>query len=111
MIEKILRDYLNRNASVPCYLQRPKVEPDKYILIEKTGSFRRNYIIRSTFAIQSYAPRLYQAAELNEEVKTLLDNAVVMDEISASKLNSDYNFTNTADKHYRYQAVYNITHF
>lgn len=112
MIEKTILDYLNENASVPCYMERPEKKPTSpYILIEKTGSRRANLITSSTFAIQSYAGTLYGAAQLNEEAKALMDNLRVLPEVSASKLNSDYNFTNTADKQYRYQAVYVVTHY
>ena len=31
--------------------------------------------------------------------------------ISAVRFDSDYNFTDTDTKHYRYQAVFEITHY
>ena len=49
--------------------------------------------------------------EINEEVKAAMDEIIVLPEISRSKLNSDYNFTDTEKKRYRYQAVYDITHY
>ena len=113
MIEKIILDYLNENASAPAYMQRPEKKPNgAYILLEKTGSSRTNYIMSSTFAVQSYAPTLYEAAELNEEIKgLLLDNILELDEITSADLNSDYNYTNTADKQPRYQTVIEFTHY
>ena len=111
MVEIILYEYLSEEASVPVYMMRPPTPPEKYIVIEKTGSERANYITTATVAIQSYAPTLYEAAELNEEAKTLLDNAVELPDISSSKLQTDYNFTNTASKQPRYQAVYDVTYF
>ncbi|MCD8207829.1 MAG: hypothetical protein LUD72_07820, partial [Bacteroidales bacterium] len=79
--------------------------------IEKTGSGRENHINSSTFAVQSYATSMYNAAELNEQVKGLLDDLINLPEVTASRLNSDYNFTDTSSKRYRYQAVYDITHY
>lgn len=111
MIEKTVLDYLNEHASVECYMERPEKKPNKYILIEKTGSTRSNHIEASTFAVQSYAPTLYEAAALNEEVKSIMDDIITLDDVSAIRLNTDYNFTNTADKQYRYQAVFVLTHF
>lgn len=114
MIETILYNYLNdpiTGASVPVYLMRPPTPPQKYIIIEKTGSSRNNYIDMATIAVQSYAPTLYEAAELNEEAKGLMLNAIELPEISSSKLQTDYNFTNTASKQPRYQAVFQVTYF
>lgn len=111
MIETILLDYLDANASVPCYMERPERPPESYVLIEKTGSSRSNHINRATIALQSYAPTLYQAAALNEEVKTLMDESIELGSVCRAQLNSDYNFTDTASKGYRYQAVYDITHY
>lgn len=111
MIEKIVLDYLNAHAPVKCYMERPAKKPSKYILIEKTGSTRANKIVASTMAVQSYAPTLYEAAELNETVKALMDEIITLNEVSAVRLNTDYNFTNPADKQYRYQAVFVLTHF
>ena len=108
MIEKIVLDYMKGCLNVPVYMERPEKEPDEYVLIEKTGSSTENYISSATFVLQSYANSMYFAAELNEKVKTAMDNIIVLDDISKSKLNSDYNFTDTTKKKYRYQAVYDL---
>lgn len=111
MIEKILLDYLTEELTVPVYLERPVDPPDEFVLIEKTGSSKSNMITRATIAFQSYAETLYNAAILNTQVIAAVERSVELPEISAAKLNSDYNFTNTAMKQYRYQAVFNITHY
>lgn len=111
IIDIVVCDYLKEHASVPAYLERPARKPPRFILVEKTGSGRLDHIYEATIAVQSWAPTLYEAAALNEEVKTLMDNLIELDSVSRSQLNSDYNFTNTADKQYRYQAVYDITHY
>lgn len=113
MIEEVLLNYLNdSDLSVTAYAQRPEVEPDSYVIVEKTGSQRTNRIETATIAIQSYAKSLYGAATLNEEVKALMDEmAGSCDEIGSVRLNSDYNFTSTTAKKYRYQAVFSITHY
>ena len=112
MIESVLRDYLTSVLSVPVYLEIPSSgTPASYVVIEKTGSGITNYIKRATFAVQSIAPSMYEAAVLNEEVKTKMDNAITLPEIARSHLNSDYNFTDTDKKYYRYQAVYDLVHY
>lgn len=111
MIEKVILDYLNETLNVPVEMEVPKNPPARYVVMEKTGSRRENLITSSTFLFRSYAPSLYKAAALNEDVKAALDNAIVLDDIARAKLNSDYNYTDTAKKLYRYQCVYDFTHY
>ena len=111
MIEKTILDYLSERMAVTVYLELPPDPPERCVVLEKTGSGKSNFIYSATIAIQSYAESLYQAASLNEEVKTLMDNAVCLTEVASSRLNSDYNFTDAATKRYRYQAVYDITYY
>ena len=80
-------------------------------MVEKTGSGQTNHIKRATLAVQSYSSSLYQAASLNERVKEAMEKIIEMDDISKCELNSDYNYTDTARKKYRYQAVFDIVHF
>ena len=111
MIEEIIRNYLNGKLSVKVYTEEEPDMPDKYVLLEKTGSGGANFIKRATLAIQSFSVSLYGAAELNERVKELMAESVCMDEICKCTLNSDYNYTDTSRKKYRYQAVFDIIHY
>ena len=111
MIEKVILDYLTATLTVPVYMERPEEDEGEFVVIEKTGSEKNNYISRATIAIQSFGNSLYRAAEINEAVKAAIDNLIALPEVSRSHLNSDYNFTDTTKKRYRYQAVYDITHY
>ena len=111
MIERIMIDYLNNVLVPPVYMERPENPPREDVIIQKTGSSKHNQICSATMAFQSYSESLYEAALLNEDVKAAVENAVTLPEICSTKLNSDYNFTNTAMKQYRYQAVFDITHY
>lgn len=71
-----------------------------------------NHITRSTFAIQSYAPSMYEAATMNEEIKAaMLNSLITLGSVAKVDLNSDYNYTDTTTKTYRYQAVFDIVHY
>ena len=111
MIEIIIKQYLDSHLSVPSFLEQSGKMLDSYILFEKTGSSKRNYLSSATFAFQSYAGSMYDAAKLNEELKEVVENMIELDEISNVQLNSDYNFTDTTTKEYRYQAVFDINHY
>lgn len=108
MIEKIVLDYLNNVLRFPAYMELPEEHPTKYILIEKTGSSNENHVNSATIAIKSHAESLYEAASLNEDVKREMNKIIKLNEISDVQLNSDYNFTDTVKKQYRYQAVYDL---
>jgi hypothetical protein len=82
-----------------------------YVLIDKTGSSRTNHIITSSFAIQSYGASLYDAMLLNAEVAEAMEGFIELDQITRVELETDYNYTNTETKQYRWQSVYNITHY
>ena len=110
MIETIVLDYLSSVLPEPCSLEVPERPPARFVVLEKTGSIRKNFIDTASFAVQSYGPSLFEAAELNERVKAAMDDLILLPDIISSKLDSDYNFTDTATKKYRYQAVYNITY-
>lgn len=107
MIEKIVLDYLRDCLDVFVGLEEPS-GVQEYVLIEKTGSSVNDYIESATIALKSYSDTLFNAAKLNEKVKLAMNNIVALNEISSAKLNTDYNFTDTTKKKYRYQAVYDL---
>lgn len=112
MIEVTILNYLNENLeNITAYMERPANPPKSYVLIEKTGGGEENHIRHSTIAVKSIAESLFKAALLNEEVKDLMSSAISLDDIAKVELNSDYNFTDTSTKQYRYQAVFDITHY
>lgn len=111
MIEKIIRVYLKAEG-FHAYMEMPEILPSfPFVIIEKTGSSRTNRITTSTLAIRSYGATLNEAAELNERIKEVMDEAVSLPDVTKVALNSDYNFTDTSTKRYRYQAVFDITHY
>lgn len=110
-IEKRLIEYLNTQLSVPVYGDVPEVMPDTFVTLEKTGSHRENLIETSTIAVQSWAKASREdACDLNDLVKVAMDGAVSLTEVFRSACETDYNFTDTATKRYRYQAVYAVVH-
>lgn len=111
MIEKTILDFLNNNLSVPAFMEEQKVKVDKFVLIEKIGGSEENFIKRANVTIQSIAPTLYESASLNEELKEVIKGIVSLDEISKVSLNSDYNYTDTSQKRYRYQAVFDLFYY
>lgn len=113
MIEDLLKNKLGDCLSLPVYTEIPKSYPSEFIVIEKTGSAQVNHINTATVAIQSYSvTSKYNAAYINDEVKqAMLDDVYAMPEITKVELNSDYDYTDTTQKIYRYQAVFDIKYY
>lgn len=117
MLEAVVLNYLADKISVPVLMEMPEVPseeftvlPDEFILIEKLAGSKRNHIRKDSFAFQSYARSLLRAIKLDEEVQEAMDALIELPDIYASKLASDYNFTDTEIKRYRYQCTYDITY-
>lgn len=112
MIEKTVLDYLKRKLNnVPVYLEIPSNRPKKYVFIQKTGSAEQDHIETAMFTVQSYDETLYKACVLNETVKDAMEDIVELDEVGAIRKNSDYPFPDADRKEYRYQSVFEITHY
>lgn len=111
VIEEFVINYLNSKLEVKSFAEVPSGPPESFIVVEKTGSSKRNYVITSNIAIKSHAPTMYDAAMLNEDVKAVMEHIINEKEISYAECETDYNFTDLSTKRYRYQAVYNLVHF
>lgn len=116
-IEETAITYLNGVLSVPVYGQEPE-NPNpgntgraSFCVLQKTGSGVEKRIRNATLAIQSYAPTLYEAAELDEEVIGAMDAMVELSNVTAVRLNSDYEYTKESTKQPRYQAVFDVYYY
>lgn len=111
MIEKTLLDYLIEKLHIPVFCEVPENVPDTYVILERTGGSVNNHLKESTFAFKSYAPTLLDAATLDASVIDALLASPSLAAISAARLNSHYNFTDTTTHEYRYQAVFDFVHY
>ncbi|MDO5131446.1 MAG: hypothetical protein Q4D81_00505 [Eubacteriales bacterium] len=112
MIEVTVLNYLSGAVSVPVYTEVPEHPPDRFVVIEKVGERIRDYVRTTSIAVQSYClSSLYGAASLDETVREAMNEmAACLPNISRSHMESNYNFTDTRTKRYRYQCVYDITY-
>lgn len=111
MIEKTILDYLNSVMTVPAYMEEPEDPPEEYLRIEKQGSGYTDHVKSAVITVQSYGSSMYRAAELNAQAVAAMLNAVSLNAIARSALNSDYCFTDETTHRYRYQAVFDIVYF
>lgn len=111
MIEIIVLDYLADVLAVPVYMEIPEKPPERFVVLKKADSRREDFLYQSMFLARSYGGTLLEAAQQNEQVKTAMLGLAALPEVSGCYLTGDYNFTDTAAKRYRYQAVFDIYHF
>lgn len=110
MIEITVLQYLEGTLQIPVYAEKPESPEAEYILIERTAGGYENHICRATMAVQSYADSMLRAAQINQAVERAMRGIISVTDISRCELNSSYNFTDTASKKYRYQAVFDIVY-
>lgn len=113
MIEKIVLDFINENLTnnTKAYMELPTGKnPDRFVVIQKTGTSTENFVTTATFALQSYGTSLYDSATLNEEVKGIMEKLPQIDRVASAKINSDYYYPNTTTKAYRYQSVFDVVY-
>lgn len=111
MIETIIIRYLTDHG-FQAYGEEPRKPVSMpYHVIQKTGGGEEHHLRRATIAVQSYGETLYEAAMANEAMVSAVLDMGALDAISSVSLNSDYNFTDTAAKRYRYQAVFDFIYY
>ncbi len=111
LIEGIVRAQLEALLSVPVSCEVPKGIEPPFVVLERVGGGETNHIASASIALQSYGRMLLEAAALNRRVKAAMETVGEMDEIGRCRLDSDYNWTDTSTRQYRYQAVYDLVYY
>lgn len=111
MIEITIKNHMAERLGVPIFFEFPSRPPGTFVVLKVSGNGRENLLDAATLVADSYAPSLLAAAELNDRVKTALDELADLPQISSSRRAGDYPVFDTQNKKHRYQAVQNITHY
>ena len=112
MIEKRVIDYLSEQFQIPVYAEVPKDKPSQFLTVARTGRAVIDHIQQANIAVQAWSSiSLYDAADLCNEVETIMSNFVADNSIAKCSLENSYNFTDISTKTYRYQAVFNIVYY
>lgn len=111
MIEAIIIDYLREAGLNACAEVPPGGGAPPFVVVDKTGGGAQDTLRLATVAVQSYGNTMLAAATLSEHVIELMDALPEHPQIASCRLNADYNYTDTAKKQYRYQAVFDIVYY
>lgn len=108
LIEKTIRDYLlEKIANVPIEVEEP-TNKDKYVVFRVVERGKDDLINEVTVEFFSYGKSKLEAAMLDEEVRTAMENMAELDSIFSSKLGGGNDSYNTDLKKYRYRSYFNI---
>ena len=108
LIEKTIRDYLlEKIANVPIEVEEP-TNKDKYVVFRVVERGKDDLINAVTVEFFSYGKSKLEAAMLDEEVRTAMENMAELDSIFSSKLGGGNDSYNTDLKKYRYRSYFNI---
>ena len=109
MIEAILIDYLGTELNVPVFVMLPETIPQgDFIVLDRIGNTKTNYITSYTIAVQSYGSTALSAATLNESVIEAMESLLEDGRFSRIHLNNGNMFTDTTRKLNRYQSTFEI---
>ena len=111
LIEATVIDYLNNVLSVPVSGEVPSPTPPVFVTVEKIGSSVSNHLRSAMISVDIYAGSEADAAALNVTVRNAMEAMITLSSISRSHCETDYNFTDTATKHNRYQAVFEVVYY
>ena len=112
MIETTIQKYLEEELSdVPVYMEYPKKQPSKFVVLQLSDYGRINHIDAATFFVTVYADTLYNAAELKETVKDILFDAVSLPAISSSNIGQESAGTDSANHIYKYDLTFNFYYY
>lgn len=109
LIEKTIRDYLlNKIQNVPIEVQEPTNET-KYIVFRIVDRGKLNLINEVTVEFYCYGKSKFEAASLDEELRSAMEDIVVLNSIFSSKLGGGNDEYDTDLDRYRYRSYFNLT--
>lgn len=112
MIEVSIRQYLiDAIDGLQVFLERPKSPPAEYVLLQLVDSGRINHIDAATFFVTVISDNLYSAAQLREQVKDTLFDAITVSGITHSDLGGERANTDSANHVYQYELTFNFYYY
>ena len=112
MIQQIIRDFLIEELeTVPVYMEQPKNVPTEWVLIELADYGETNQISAATLFIRCNAQSMYAAAALSQDVKDIMQSAVMLDAVSSVRIGGERSGIDTANHFYKYDLTFNINYY
>ena len=110
MIEETVKNYLDTvfaESGIPIYLETPKNLPEKFIVFQLIDRGRENRINEVTIEFRCFADSKYDAAVLDDTLRTALDAWNDGSDITV-KIGGGNDDQDSILKKYRYRCYYNL---
>lgn len=111
LVETIIKHLTAKLGGVQVSGEAPAPDIGWACEVIKSGGGERNLVRQSLIIVRSYGTSRYQAAILNERVIKAMHSITDCDDVTSCELNTEYDATDPVTMRYRYNAVFNITHY
>ena len=108
MIEIIVKNYLDSKLNVPVVLETPNGDTQEYVIFHVTSRGETNHINEVTIEFECVSDSKYNAAVLDEALRSAMKDIIVLDSISASKFGGGGDDNDTTNKRYCYRSYFNL---
>ena len=108
-ITQFMVQYLSGALDVSVFGEIPAQPPTSFAVVEKLGGGLKNHIAESTLRLGCFADTLAHAEDLSLTVQAAVEGMVALPEICSTEYGGSSNAT--ASKKYRYDVIWNITHY
>ena len=113
MIEEKVREYLLEALNIPVLLEYPKEVSERFVVFEIVDRQKNDYIDAVTIEFNSYADSKLKAAQLDKDVRRLIEEIIEDDQISGIEFGggSSGDRHDESMKRYRYRCYYNFFYY
>lgn len=108
MIETTIRDFLKAELDVPVYMEILEKPAKSFVTIQKMDAGKKDHIKAATISIEAVAETKYKTALLSEQVVEKMEELGESDYVFSTELGGESDNTDTANKKYRYETIWNI---
>lgn len=109
LIESVVYNYLKDNIEdIPVSVGIPDNRADRMVVIMKIESGKDNEINEATIEIRSYGKTKLDSAEIDENVRELMEELYTLPEVMACRFGGGNDYPEEGTKSFRYRSYFNI---
>ena len=110
LIEERVKNFLDvefAEENIKVYLETPETLPSSFIVFQLISRGKFDHVNAATLEFRSYAPSKYEAAVLDEKLRTALEKFHEETDVTC-KIGGGNDDPDTTLKRYRYRCYYNL---
>lgn len=111
MIQETIIRHIEEKTGIKTAGELYKGAPAEIVIVTLVGADRENLIDTVQVRMDCYGESTAQAARNNLKVMQAMDSLPELETVSASDRMTYYPVADTTTKRYRWQSIYNVTHY